>query len=75
MTMLILLHGQFEDSLSGPAAADVYRKLFYHVLTMLRASLLCLPCLQVSFQLFQVDASDLPHYLEGGSFSTYLLTQ
>lgn len=60
---------EVEDSSSGPAAADIYGKLFYHVRTVLRAFLLRLSGLQVSFQLFQVDASDLPNHLEGGFFS------
>jgi hypothetical protein len=60
---------EVEDSSSGPAAADIYGKLFYHVHAVLRAFLLRLSDLQVSFRLFQADASDLPDYLEGGSFS------
>jgi len=67
------LHGwslkEVEDTSSGPAAADIYGKLFYHIRAVLQAFLLRLSCLQVSFRLFQVDASDLSHYLEGGSFS------
>lgn len=67
------LHGwslmDVEDSSNGPAAADIYSKLFYHVRAVLRAFLLRLSGLQVSFRLFQVDASDLPNHLEDGSFS------
>lgn len=60
---------EVEESSSGPAAADIYGKLFYHVRAVLRAFLLRLSGLQVSFRLFQVDGSDLPDHLEGGSFS------
>jgi hypothetical protein len=60
---------EVEDTSSGPATADIYGKLFYHVRAVLRAFLLRLSGLQVSFRLFQVDASDLPDYLKAGSFS------
>src|SRR5258707_1357550 len=60
---------EVEDTSSGPATADIYGKLFYHVRAVVRAFLLRLSGLQVSFRLFQVDASDLPDYLEAGSFS------
>lgn len=60
---------EVENTSSGPAAADIYGKLFYHVRTVLRAFLIRLSGLQVSFQLFQLEASDLPHYLGGSSFS------
>jgi len=67
------LHGwsskEVEDSWSGPASADIYGKLFYHVRAVLRAFLLRFSGLQVSFRFFQVDASDLPNHLEDGSFS------
>jgi hypothetical protein len=67
------LHGwplkEVEESSSGPAAADIYGKLFHHVRAVLRAFFLCLSGLQVSFRLFQVDASYLPDHLEAGSFS------
>jgi hypothetical protein len=60
---------EVEDSSSGPAVADIYGKLFYHVRAVLRAFLLRLSGLQVSFRLFQGDTSDLPNHLEGGFFS------
>jgi hypothetical protein len=60
---------EVEDTSSGPATADIYGKLFYHLCAMLRAFLLRLSGLGVSFRLFQVDASDLPDYLETESFS------
>jgi hypothetical protein len=67
------LHGwslkEVEDSSSGPAAADIYGKLFYHVRAVLRPFLLRLSGLQVTFRLFQVDAADLPDHLERGYFS------
>ena len=58
-----------EHTSSGPAAADIYGKLFYHVRTVLRAFLLRLSGLQVSFQLYHLDASDLLNHLEGSSFN------
>ena len=67
------LHGwslkEVEDSSSGPATSDIYGKLFYHVRAVLQAFHLRLSGLQVSFRLFQVDASDLPNHLKDGSFS------
>lgn len=60
---------EVEDSSSGPATADIYGRLFYHVRAVLQAFLLRLLSLQVSFRLFQADASDLPDHLESGSFS------
>lgn len=58
-----------EMSSSGPATADIYGKLFYHVRSLLRDFLLRLFSLKVNFRLFQVDASDLPYYLESGVFN------
>lgn len=60
---------EVEDSSSGPATADIYGKLFYHVCAVLRAFLLRLSVLKVFFRLLQVDASDLPDHLENSSFS------
>ena len=60
---------EVQNTSSGPAANDIYGKLFYHVRTVLRAFLLRVSGLQVSFQLFQLDASELPDHLGAGSFS------
>lgn len=60
---------EVEDCSSGPATADIYGKLFYHIRAVLRAFVIRVSSLQVSFRLSQVDASDLPNYLDGGSFS------
>lgn len=60
---------EVEDTSSGPAGADIYGKLFYHVRTVLRACLLRLSDLQVSFRLLQVDASTLRDDLDGEYFS------
>lgn len=60
---------EVEQCSSGPATADIYGKLFYHVRAVLRAFLVRLSGLQVSFRLFQMDAADLTDYLESGSFS------
>jgi hypothetical protein len=43
---------EVDDSSSGPAAADIYGKLFYHVREVLRAFLLRLSDMQVSFRFF-----------------------
>ena len=60
---------EVEDSSSGLAAADIYGKLFFYVRSVLRAFILRLSGLQISFRLFQVDASELLDHLEGDSFS------
>lgn len=60
---------EVEECSSGPAAADIYGKLFYHIRAVLRAFVLRLSDLQVTFRLFQMDASQLPDHLERGSFS------
>jgi hypothetical protein len=58
-----------EASLSGPASADINGKLFFYVCAVLRDFLSRLSNLQVSFRIFQVDATKLPDDLEDGSFS------
>jgi hypothetical protein len=60
---------EVEDSSSGPATADIYGKLLYHVRSVLRAFVIRRSSLQISFRLFQLDASDLPDHLEGGSYN------
>lgn len=54
---------------SGPAKADIYGKLFVHLRTVLRSFLQRLSSSQVSFELYQEDASVLPGYLSHGSYS------
>ncbi|KFY89500.1 hypothetical protein V500_05642 [Pseudogymnoascus sp. VKM F-4518 (FW-2643)] len=58
-----------ESSSSGPASADVYGKLFYYIRAEIRAFLLRLSGLEITFRLFQVNAADLPDRLERSSFS------
>ncbi|KFZ20600.1 hypothetical protein V501_00028 [Pseudogymnoascus sp. VKM F-4519 (FW-2642)] len=60
---------EVEDNSSGAASNDIYGKLFYYLRTELRAFVLRLSDLQVSFRLFQLNASDLPNHLESSSFS------
>lgn len=60
---------EVEETSSGPAVADIYGKVFYHVRAVLQALLLRLPGLQVSFRKFQVEASALPRYVEADSFN------
>lgn len=58
-----------EDSSRGPATADIYGKLFYYLREVLQAFIFRLSNLQISFDLFQKDFSDLPFYIELCSFS------
>ncbi|KAL6789236.1 hypothetical protein J3E68DRAFT_444094 [Trichoderma sp. SZMC 28012] len=59
-----------EDTSSGPATADIYGKLFYHIRAELRAFLDRLSDMQVSFRLLCVDFKDqLGYFLERDSFS------
>ncbi|KAI9679628.1 MAG: hypothetical protein M1829_001590 [Trizodia sp. TS-e1964] len=60
---------EVEDTSSGAAKADIYGKLFYHVRAVLRAFLLRLSGLQVSFRLLQSDASELYQHVESDSFN------
>lgn len=57
------------QTLSGAATADIYGKLFYYLRSLFRTFLARVSNSKVSFQLFQVDAADLPDYLSGESFS------
>ncbi|KKK20834.1 hypothetical protein ARAM_004716 [Aspergillus rambellii] len=67
------LHGwpseDVANTSSGAATADIYGKLFFYLQGTLRTFLDRLSSLDVSFRLFQVDASDLPQYVEKDSFS------
>jgi hypothetical protein len=68
------LHGwsskEVEDCSAGPATADIYGKLFYHVRAMVRAFVVRLSSSQVTFRLFQMDATDLAkNHLESNSES------
>lgn len=59
-----------EDTSSGPATADIYGKLFYHIQAELHTFLNRLSDMQVSFQLLCVDFKDeLGCFLERNSFS------
>ncbi|KAJ0168197.1 hypothetical protein CTA2_8707 [Colletotrichum tanaceti] len=67
------LHGwsskDVQAASNGPASDDIYGKLFVHVQTLLGAFLRRLSGLRASFQLFQMDASDVPGHLEAGSYT------
>lgn len=67
------LHGwsseEVERTSSGPAIADIYGKLFYHIRANLKNFLLFSHRLQVSFRLFQVNASKLLDHLGAEYFS------
>ncbi len=56
---------------TGPATADIYGKLFYHVRSVLRSFTVRLSGLQATFKLLQMDASELAKSpnVEAGSFS------
>lgn len=58
-----------EDTSSGPATADIYGKLFYHLRALLRTFILNLSKLAVSFRLFHLAFSDLQSHLERNYFS------
>ncbi|KAL7808180.1 hypothetical protein V8C26DRAFT_304456 [Trichoderma gracile] len=58
-----------EDTPSGPATADIYGKLFYHLRALLRSFVLQCSKLRVSFRLFHLDFSDLETHLERNYFS------
>lgn len=61
-----------EDCSSGPATADVYGKLFYHLRSVIGAFLVRLSGVPVAFRHFQMEVSDecdLSKHLDGGSFS------
>jgi len=60
---------EVENRSSGPATADNYGKLFYHVREMLRTFVLRLSDLQISFRMLHVDASSLLDHLEESTFS------
>jgi hypothetical protein len=68
------LHGwsskEVEDRSTGPATADIYGKLFYHVRAMVQAFVVRLSGSRVAFRLFQMDATDLvKNHLESNSES------
>ena len=58
-----------EATSSGPATADVYGKLYYHVRGVLASFLCRISDAKVSFRLFHMDASEVPKFLEKRSFS------
>ncbi len=57
------------DTSSGAATADIYGKLFYYVRGLFRAFLGRLSSLDISFQMLQLSAIDLPVLLQGETFS------
>lgn len=60
---------EVHNTSAGLAKADIYGKLFVHLRTVLAAFLHRLSSLQISFVLYQEDASALPKYLNRGSYS------
>ncbi|KAF5026431.1 hypothetical protein F66182_1496 [Fusarium sp. NRRL 66182] len=59
---------EVETTSSGLATSDIYGKLFNHVRFLLNAFLERISSSSVAFELFQVDASELPGHLENRSF-------
>lgn len=59
---------EVETTPTGLATSDIYGKLFYYVRSVLKAFLERISNLSMTFQLFQLDASDLPAYLKDESF-------
>ena len=60
---------EVEECSSGPATADIYGKLFYHIRGVLRAFLLRLSGLKLDIRLLQMDACQLPTCLDSSSFT------
>lgn len=58
-----------QETSSGIAKADIYGKLVVHVRNVLAAFLHRLSSSQISFVLYHEEASDLPKYLDRGSYS------
>ena len=50
---------------SGPATADIYGKLFYYLQSILRRFSRRLSSIDMSFELLEEDAADLPRHLSG----------
>ncbi|PWY93925.1 hypothetical protein BO94DRAFT_313736 [Aspergillus sclerotioniger CBS 115572] len=59
---------EVSDTSSGPASADMYGKLFFHIRGILQSFLSRLSNLNISITMYQVDARKLPGHLKGGSF-------
>jgi hypothetical protein len=60
---------------SGPAAADIYGKLFYHIRSTLHSFLSRLDTMDLCFELFQLDVLDLPKHLKSKTFSRIEVSQ
>ncbi|GCB19351.1 SET domain and MYND-type zinc finger protein 6 [Aspergillus awamori] len=59
---------QVHDTSSGPATADIYGKLFYHVRGVLQSFLCRVSDLDLSLTLHHLDALELPNYLPVNHF-------
>lgn len=59
---------QVHDTSSGPATADIYGKLFYHVRGVLQSFLCRVSDLELSLTLHHLDALELPNYLPVNHF-------
>ena len=58
-----------ENTSSGPATADIYGKMHYHVRNVLGSFIRRISCTPVSLSLFHMDACALPGHLQKASFS------
>ena len=54
---------------SGPASSDIYGKLYYYIKDILRSFHRRLSTLDCNIQLFNIDARELPNYLQKDSFA------
>jgi hypothetical protein len=59
---------EVETTPTGLVTSNIYGKLFYYVRSMLKAFMKRITNLVMTFQLFQLDASDLPAHLGNESF-------
>lgn len=57
------------DTHSGPAAADIYGKLFCYLHGTFQTLLHKITSSKVCFRVFQLDAIDLPRHLDSRTFS------
>ncbi|OJJ76995.1 hypothetical protein ASPBRDRAFT_49989 [Aspergillus brasiliensis CBS 101740] len=59
---------QVHDTSSGPATADIYGKLFFHIRGILQSFLCRLSDLDLSLTLLQLNAVELPNHLDANHF-------
>lgn len=60
---------EIRNTSSGPAAADMYGKLFYYLRSVVRGFVERLKTQSHVFQMLHMDAETLPAFLGGAKFS------